>query len=69
MISDVTMSVEKNFRSGLYTALVNGRIIGDYTFKFSAKRACKKYIKNNFAESRRVWKRTVRIEYKEKGEL
>lgn len=42
------ITVEKNLRSKLYTAKVDGLIIGDFAFKFTAKRAARKYIKNNF---------------------
>ena len=56
---EVTLEVEKNFRSGMYTAKVNGVIIGDYAFKFTAKRAIYKYLKNNYSQKKIVWSNKV----------
>lgn len=57
----VTITVEKNLRSKLYTAKVDGKIIGDFTFKFTAKRAARKYIKNNFSEHQEVYSENVYV--------
>lgn len=54
-------TVERSFNSGLYIAKVDGKIVGDFATKFFAKRAIKKYIKNNFSDKALVWREIVTI--------
>lgn len=56
---EVEVEVKRNHESGMYTAYVGGCIIGDYTFKFQAKRAIQKYIKNNFSTKQTVYSAKV----------
>ncbi len=48
--------IKRSIETGLYTAYVDGVIIGDFGFKFQAKRAIKKYINNNFNTQEVVYK-------------
>lgn len=57
----VKVEIKKNHNSGLYTAYVNGVIVGDYSFKFQAKRAIKKYISNNFSTKQTVYSAKVLV--------
>lgn len=55
----VNVEIKKNQNSGLYTAYVNGVIVGDYSFKFQAKKGIKKYIANNFSINQTVYSADV----------
>lgn len=57
----VDVEIKRNQESGLYTAYVGGVIIGDFDFKFQAKRAIRKYIANNFSTKQTVYSATVAI--------
>lgn len=53
--------VKRSFNTRLYTAYVDGVIIGDFGFKFQAKRAIRKYIKNNFSNQRVVYEKNYSL--------
>ena len=57
----IKCTIEMSLYSGLYEAKVNGISIGFFTFKFSAKRAIKNYIANNFSDKVIVWQKNAEI--------
>ena len=57
----VNVEIKRSCDTGLYTAYVDGVIVGDYGFKFQAKRAIRRYIANNFSRQNTVYSETVVI--------
>lgn len=57
----VEVEIKRSCETGLYTAYVGGIIIGDFGFKFQARRAIRKYIANNFSTKQTVYAETVTI--------